>query len=364
MTTADTLSGKHVGHRLQARRLELDLTIESIAEHTMMRTETLRHIEAGNFAALPEPVFIRGYLRKYAQALDLSGDDIIAAYNAREEAIAAAAAAAAVAAATPAAMPGSTASAPVASPASTEKAPASRPQTIVDDATDTGASSMTDTSRPGVGRRILALLAAIPGKPVILVFLLALLAHRMLPHTATSTEATSAHVAESSEAQDTVAPTATGTAAGAETAPVDPASDPSAAEAIALAEMDAAPAPEPAQSTTMPVPAAVPAPPASTAEPAVAATPPAPAPAPASAPAPVAPVATKTAASQPAASPARKPGNAGRMLVASGITHVTATDATGLVVFNGLVRPGEDVRLGGRPPYTLDAARSGQVRLR
>ncbi len=81
MTLPDPLARPPIGRSLRAQRDILGLSLDDAAELTMMRAETLRHIEADDFDTLPEPVFVRGYLRKYAHALGLSGEELVAQFD-------------------------------------------------------------------------------------------------------------------------------------------------------------------------------------------------------------------------------------------------------------------------------------------
>ncbi|MEB3211754.1 MAG: RodZ domain-containing protein [Leptolyngbyaceae bacterium] len=49
------------------------LALEQVAEQTLIQARLLRAIETADFHQLPEPVYIRGFIRRYAEALGLDG---------------------------------------------------------------------------------------------------------------------------------------------------------------------------------------------------------------------------------------------------------------------------------------------------
>lgn len=71
------------GAQLRAAREAADLSVESFAAQTKLTVATLEALEADDFGALLEPVYVRGYYRKCARLLGLSEEELIAAYNAR-----------------------------------------------------------------------------------------------------------------------------------------------------------------------------------------------------------------------------------------------------------------------------------------
>jgi cytoskeletal protein RodZ len=49
------------------------LSLEEVAAQTMIQSRLLRAIETADFHQLPEPVYIRGFIRRYAETLGLDG---------------------------------------------------------------------------------------------------------------------------------------------------------------------------------------------------------------------------------------------------------------------------------------------------
>ncbi|MFH7244220.1 MAG: helix-turn-helix domain-containing protein [Spirulina sp.] len=65
-----------LGKLLQAARQDQGYSLESMASKTLIRASLLTAIEQGNLDGLPEPVYIRGLLRRYGDALNLDGDTL------------------------------------------------------------------------------------------------------------------------------------------------------------------------------------------------------------------------------------------------------------------------------------------------
>ena len=57
---------------LQARQ-EKSIRIEEVAAKTHIRLSFLKALDAGHFEELPEPVYVQGFLRRYADVLGLDG---------------------------------------------------------------------------------------------------------------------------------------------------------------------------------------------------------------------------------------------------------------------------------------------------
>jgi len=68
-----------VGAMLKAEREIRQISLEEVAQVTRIPLLSLRRLEAGELEALPGEVFVRGFLRSYARALDLDPERILAA---------------------------------------------------------------------------------------------------------------------------------------------------------------------------------------------------------------------------------------------------------------------------------------------
>ncbi|NCQ59643.1 MAG: helix-turn-helix domain-containing protein [Myxococcales bacterium] len=64
---------------LKAEREIRQISLEEVAQVTRIPLSSLRRLEAGELEALPGEVFVRGFLRSYARALDLDPERILAA---------------------------------------------------------------------------------------------------------------------------------------------------------------------------------------------------------------------------------------------------------------------------------------------
>ena len=52
------------------------LSLEQVSTQTMIQARLLRAIETADFHQLPEPIYIRGFIRRYAEALGLNGSEV------------------------------------------------------------------------------------------------------------------------------------------------------------------------------------------------------------------------------------------------------------------------------------------------
>ena len=58
-----------IGERLQILRLQQDLDLDRVYKKTNIPIKHLKSIESGDLDALPELVYVRGFVRQYAQVL-------------------------------------------------------------------------------------------------------------------------------------------------------------------------------------------------------------------------------------------------------------------------------------------------------
>jgi cytoskeletal protein RodZ len=69
-----------IGAYLRQVREESFLSLEEVAAKTMIQARLLRAIEAGTLHQLPEPVYIQGFLKRYAEVLGLDGTQFADAF--------------------------------------------------------------------------------------------------------------------------------------------------------------------------------------------------------------------------------------------------------------------------------------------
>lgn len=70
-----------IGEQLKDARTVKGYSIEYIAGKLHLRSQILSLIEEDNFDRLPQPVFIKGYIRAYAKCVDLDSDSLIELYD-------------------------------------------------------------------------------------------------------------------------------------------------------------------------------------------------------------------------------------------------------------------------------------------
>jgi cytoskeletal protein RodZ len=75
-----------VGAYLRQLRETRGVSVEEIARVTRVGSSYLHALEADDFSSLPEPVFTRGFVRAYCQAVGETPDEALALYEGRTEA--------------------------------------------------------------------------------------------------------------------------------------------------------------------------------------------------------------------------------------------------------------------------------------
>ena len=65
-----------IGTTLREMRLSQCLPLETIANKTLISLRQLEAIESGDLTTLPEPVYIRGFIKQYADTLGLDGNEL------------------------------------------------------------------------------------------------------------------------------------------------------------------------------------------------------------------------------------------------------------------------------------------------
>ncbi len=72
---------KEIGRRLKTRREELGLTMEQVQAETKIRRRYLEALESGREDPIPGEVYVKGFLRFYANFLGLDGPAMVKEYN-------------------------------------------------------------------------------------------------------------------------------------------------------------------------------------------------------------------------------------------------------------------------------------------
>ncbi|MEM9163765.1 MAG: RodZ domain-containing protein [Cyanobacteria bacterium P01_F01_bin.4] len=65
-----------IGHVLRQARQARGLSLDEVAQNTLIRQRLLAAIEVAEVAELPEPIYIRGLIRRYAEVLGLDGETL------------------------------------------------------------------------------------------------------------------------------------------------------------------------------------------------------------------------------------------------------------------------------------------------
>jgi cytoskeleton protein RodZ len=73
-----------IGQQLRQQREARSLTIDQAASATRIRAHYLTALETGEFGLLPSPVHVRGFLRAYAEFLDLDAEPLLTELEGKE----------------------------------------------------------------------------------------------------------------------------------------------------------------------------------------------------------------------------------------------------------------------------------------
>ena len=68
------------GQKLKERRGQRGLSLEQISEVTRVRVKHLEALECGDFDALPQDVFVKGFLRTYAEYIGADTEALVEEY--------------------------------------------------------------------------------------------------------------------------------------------------------------------------------------------------------------------------------------------------------------------------------------------
>jgi len=65
------------GRILKARRNELGMTVEDVARATRLTNRTVLLLEADHYDEMPAPVYVKGFIRSYAELVGLNEDELV-----------------------------------------------------------------------------------------------------------------------------------------------------------------------------------------------------------------------------------------------------------------------------------------------
>ncbi|MDI6870265.1 MAG: DUF4115 domain-containing protein [Bacillota bacterium] len=74
---------QEIGGRLRAERERQGRSLDEVHRTTHITTRYLESLEAGEFEVIPGEVYLKGFLRRYAEFLGLDGEELIEQYRAR-----------------------------------------------------------------------------------------------------------------------------------------------------------------------------------------------------------------------------------------------------------------------------------------
>ncbi|MDI1351354.1 MAG: helix-turn-helix domain-containing protein [bacterium] len=86
IATMDEINNSEIdnpGLQLSTIRQQKGYSTEYVANKLHLRVRVIELIENGDFHLLPEPVFVKGYLRAYSKLLGVSPDPFLAVFNAQ-----------------------------------------------------------------------------------------------------------------------------------------------------------------------------------------------------------------------------------------------------------------------------------------
>ncbi len=63
-----------IGHMLERERRRRGVSLEEAEQATRIRKDYLQRLESDDHSAMPEPIYVRGFVRVYANYLGLDGD--------------------------------------------------------------------------------------------------------------------------------------------------------------------------------------------------------------------------------------------------------------------------------------------------
>ena len=70
------------GKLLRAHREKLELSAQEVAKRVHLDIKVIEAIEDDNYASIPSPIYVRGYLRSYAKVVGADAEHVIGIYNA------------------------------------------------------------------------------------------------------------------------------------------------------------------------------------------------------------------------------------------------------------------------------------------
>ena len=74
-------AAQELGALLKTKRTEKNIAIGEVAERLKFSAKQIESLESGDYKGLPEPIFVKGFIKTYARFLGLDADQITALLN-------------------------------------------------------------------------------------------------------------------------------------------------------------------------------------------------------------------------------------------------------------------------------------------
>lgn len=82
MIKQQTFTPPAVGEKLKQYRQKNNLSLQNIASQLRLETRIIEALEADDYDNLPDPIYVRGYIRGYAKLVNANADELITLYEA------------------------------------------------------------------------------------------------------------------------------------------------------------------------------------------------------------------------------------------------------------------------------------------
>lgn len=75
------MSRNSIGAKLRSEREIRELSLEEVSSTTRIPMRTLQSLEENRFEELPSGVFVRGFIKAYASAVEIDPDEVLARFD-------------------------------------------------------------------------------------------------------------------------------------------------------------------------------------------------------------------------------------------------------------------------------------------
>ena len=69
-------AAQELGALLKAKRTEKNIAIGEVAERLKFSAKQIESLESGDYKGLPEPIFVKGFIKTYGRFLGLDTDQV------------------------------------------------------------------------------------------------------------------------------------------------------------------------------------------------------------------------------------------------------------------------------------------------